>query len=159
LIQKRLRVTLVSKTVKGGIDVFRFKTSFIALVIVSLALAFSGCSGGSSAGNTGGSPSPTPTQVTVTCPSQIQVGVASTTYACTANVAVNWSVNNTALATISASGVLTPNQATTGTITVTGTPTGTGTVATVNVQVVDQIIYSVGGSGQIWIINSAITCC
>jgi Tol biopolymer transport system component len=79
----------------------------------------------------------------------MQIGVVSANYACTANVAVAWSVDNSALATISQSGVLTPNTTTTGTVTVTGTPTGTDKPGTATVNVVDRIIY-----GGTYLVNS-----
>lgn len=79
----------------------------------------------------------------------MQIGVVSANYVCTANVAVTWSVNNSALATITQSGVLTPNKTTTGTVTVTGTPTGTDKPGTATVNLVDQII-----SGGTYLVNS-----
>jgi hypothetical protein len=127
----------------------RFVTAFMLLVAAAL---FVGC------GNSGGttqSPPPPPQTVTVTCAGSIQIGVISTNYDCTASEAVTWTVNNTALATISSSGILTPNTTTTGTVTVTATPTtGSDKPGTATVNVVDQIIYGEGGLQTIDLVNS-----
>ena len=115
-----------------------------------VALLLAGCSG-----KTGGTITPPPPpDATVTCVNQMQIGVVSANYVCTANVAVTWSVDNSALATISQSGVLTPNATTVGTVTVTGTPTGTDKPGTATVNVVDQIIYGMGGLQTINLVNS-----
>jgi Tol biopolymer transport system component len=117
----------------------------IALMLLVAAALFVGCGGriGSVV------QPPPPGNVTATCVPYIQIGVVSATYTCTANEAVDWSVDNSALATISSAGVLTPNATTTGTVTVTGTPTGTDKSGTATVNVVDQIIY-----GGTYLVNS-----
>lgn len=121
------------------------KQSVFALAIL---FGLAGCGGG--VGSTGGSTTPTqPTnpQAAVSCVAQIQVGVTSPNYVCTANEEVTWSVDDTTLATISTTGVLTPNLTKTGTLHVTATPSGGGPSTTVPVGVVNQVAYT-GGSGQ-----------
>jgi hypothetical protein len=116
------------------------------------ALLLIGCGG-----NTGGdqqTTTPPPSDASVTCINQIQIGVVSTNYTCTANTTVTWSVDNPALATITQGGVLTPNTTTTGTITVTATPTGNYKPGTATVAVVDQILYGEAGLRTINLVNS-----
>ncbi len=126
-----------------------FATNLILLVAAAL---FVGCGGG---GQLQQPPPPPPGNVTATCVPYVQIGVASATYTCTANEAVGWSLDNSALATISSAGVLTPNATTTGTVKVTATATtGDDKPATVDVNVVDQIIYGMGGLQTINLVNS-----
>jgi len=128
---------------------------FFSIVVALAALALVGCGGGNNGG--GGCTSnctPPPGKVTVTCISQIQIGVTSNNYACTASEAVTWSVDNASLATITGAGILTPNTTSTGTVTVTGTATsGNDTPGTATVKVVDWILYN-DVSGVVTVVNS-----
>jgi Tol biopolymer transport system component len=127
---------------------------FASFFVVALAaLGIAGCGGdrgsGGCTGNCG-----VQGKVTVTCVPQLQIGVTSSNYTCTASESVSWSVDNTSLATITSSGgVLTPNKTTAGTITVTATATsGNDTPGTATVNVVDWILYQNGGA--VMVMNS-----
>jgi len=121
----------------------------LKLALAGLFVAIIGCGGGGSIttggggnGGNGGGGGSTMT-MTVTCPGQIQIGVVSPTYQCTATETATWSVDNSALATITQSGVLTPNATTTGILTVTATPTGGGQPASTTVKVNDTIVFNI----------------
>lgn len=114
-------------------------TNFLAAGF--LAALIVGC--GSGSGTTEKNPPPPPGAVTAHCVASVQVGVTSPNYTCTASEVVTWSVSDATLATISASGVLAPNDDDkTGSVTVTATPSaGNDTPGTATVAVVDQILY------------------
>lgn len=119
----------------------------VLAIVFTFTVALADCGNESgTAINTTSTPTPTPTpgSVTITCVDHIQIGVQSpTTYTCKASETVTWSVNNASLATISTTGVLTPNTTITGDVTVTATATtGSDTAATATVKVVDWILYA-----------------
>ena len=123
----------------------RYPRPVVALVC-SAALA--GCGGGGSSGSGNPPPGGTVAIGSVTGPAYLQAGVNSpSTYVYSAAVTgssdktVLWSVDDSSLATISASGVVTPSAAQTGTLTITAAAhADPSQTSTLKVNVVDWIL-------------------
>ena len=119
----------------------------LALAGLGLAIGPVGCSSSGSTACTSNCTPPPPPTVTLTGTKTQQVGVSKYQYVSSASSgAVTLSSTNDSATTINSSGVSTPNNTTIGTATLTATSTtDTAKTASVDVHVVNQIIYHVGG--------------